>query len=270
MDLNSGIILGIIGAVLSGLSLIVAFVFNNRTKPKPVYSFHLSSFRGIKRPDIQILFKGSLVPNLHVLRYVLWNDGGRDIRKDDLPKGDAAPRIKISDNAKLLYATAYSTTGDDTGKLHELSLNELALEFDYLNKDDAVIGEIYFSTNDELSCSFLGSVKGSKIKKGCVENVYTFEIVYNFILCIVMSFMVFASLGFVFSAFINSKYVDGILLLLINCFFLFSALANAIYGFKALKDRIPPQYSTFLANGIYSEIGKSLDSRAFHYTPSRM
>lgn len=194
----------------------------------------------------------------------------QEIRSRDLPKGNAKPRIKIGDNAKLLNATAYSTTGDGTGKLHESSKNELAFEFDYLNHNDTIIGEVYFSNCGEVNYSFLGSVKGSKLKKGRETNESTFDIVFHFTLCIVLFSISFPLFGIVFSAFVIDRYIAGILLSIINCYLVFSAFGNAFFGFKAIRNRIPKDYSDFLMFGINSKIGELLHSEAFHYSPSRM
>jgi len=257
-------VIGIGGFALTAIATLLTVAFHKSARP--LYLFDISKFGGIKHPDIGITFKGDPVPNLYVLRFVLWNAGKKEIRSEDLPNQKAAPRIKFDERSKVLSQIAYSSAGDDTGKISFSKNNEACLTFDYLNKDDALIGEIYFSSTDEKNAEFefLGTIKGAKVKEGLIESRTAANIIGPLV---VSGILVFSTFGYASTAF--PSFTKGPIWLDIFTIVFFSSLAVAAvlsirFNVQRIPFMVPEKYKEFLVDGLDSDLGLHLYNNRLH------
>lgn len=250
-----GFLIGIGGLALTAIATVLTVVFHKSVRP--LYLIDISKFGGIEHPDIGITFKGDPVPNLYVLRFVLWNAGKKEIRSEDLPNPKAGPKIKFDSGSKVLSQLAYSSTGDDTGKITFSKRNEACLTFDYLNKDDALIGEIYFSSTDEENAEFefLGSIKGAKVKQGLIESRTATNIIWPLVISVFLIFSTFGYASTIFPHFTNGSVFQNIFTVV---FFLSLAAASFLsitLNVRSIPFMVPQRYREFLIDGLDSDLG---------------
>ncbi|MGM0569280.1 MAG: hypothetical protein ACQET2_01035, partial [Pseudomonadota bacterium] len=235
---------------------------------RPLYLIDISKFGGIEHPDIGITFKGDPVPNLYVLRFVLWNAGKKEIRKEDLPNAKAAPRIRFDSRSKVLSHLAYSSTGDDTGEIQFSDHNEACLKFDYLNKDDSVIGEIYFSSFDEDNAEFefLGAVKGAKVKQGSKEIRKASNIFWPLVFSGLLVFVASGSAVTTYTNFVNHEFWAAAYGVAFSSAVAVASFLSIRFNASSIPYMVPEQYGEFLNYGLDSSLGEKLYNNALQPT----
>ncbi|WP_297794847.1 hypothetical protein [uncultured Marinobacter sp.] len=265
MDFLS-LLIGVGGFSLTAIAMVLTFIFHKSVRP--LYLFDISKFGGIEHPEIGITFKGNPVSNLYVLRFVLWNAGKKEIRKEDLPNEKAAPRISFDYSSKVLSNLAYSSTGDDTGNITFSDQNEACLNFDYLNKGDAVIGEIYFSSDDEDNAQFefLGAVKGAKVKQGNKEIRNATNIIWPLVLSALLVFVAFGSASTTYTNFVNHEFWAATYGVGFSSAVAVASFLCIRFNVLIIPYMVPEQYGEFLEDGLDSKLGKYLYDKALQQT----
>lgn len=241
-------ILNIVGFILAIISVFLSLWIAR--EPKPLYAMQLTKIGGLEHPDISILFKKSRVQNLYLLRLVFWNGGRKEIRKEDIPQAQARPNIQLSNNSKLLEKTAKTTTGDQSGNFI-FKDNNLFINFDYLNPNDAFYGEIYLTTIDEkpLEINFLGNLKGLTISEGDIHNTSIFDTIFFSIIEIMFFFMSLVS-GYMLYLAVLSKDTTRILIsLLLFIVIVWLTYVNTRFNILSITKKIPKRYLSYLKTG---------------------
>lgn len=158
--------LGWVGSLIGLAGLIVAFFSfrASRIGARPVFqlrSVRLISNEGQGLPaEVEILYKGSVIPRLIRTQIVLWNSGKALIRGSDIV-GDDPPRFMFKPPGAILNATARPTRSTIKFAVHvpPNQPNELRCGFDYLDPGDGASIEIWHTT-ELASPTCLGSIRG--------------------------------------------------------------------------------------------------------------
>ena len=154
---------------------------------KPLYVFSVMSLGGVRHPDIDLIYDGRNVPTIHSVKLVFWNAGRKEIRQEDLPTGDAALRISISDNFEILGADA-RTSNNCAANAEIIDANTVKLDFEFLNKKDSYFCELICTNidNGDRKIEFnppdpklRGSIIGAKVRRGSTSSFARSDIVIS-------------------------------------------------------------------------------------------
>lgn len=246
---DAEILVGLGGLLLGGISIAVS-IYSAKHR-LPLYFIRTTSLVKVNHPDIEVVFKGKTIPNLYSVRFVFWNGGREEIRREDLPKGKASPAFRFSENTEILSLSAKTTTGDKSGKLKKEKDNSLILTFDYLNKGDAIIGEIICTTSDNRfpKVHISGFVKGASIRVGDVFNLNILDHIFSLVFAGIFAFLSSLAIKSVYDAFLVSNMfklvISGMFSILCVGLFIIFLWANIL----SIPKKIPKQYDYFLNNG---------------------
>lgn len=234
--------------ILFGLVGVCVTVWYARTS-RPLYALSLSKLGGVRHNNLEIRFGNTEIDNLYLLRQVLWNGGKKEIRKEDIPKRKAGPYVSLSNNCEILSFHAETTTGDNSAE-YILDGNDLLLSFDYLNKSDAFLGEIYFTSTDDIDPKYSveGTLIGAPLHRGELVNNSVFSTVFN-ILSFVFFILVSGVFGYqlFFGQIESFSHKVGTFVSFILC--LIVTIADFHINVKEIPNRVPPKYSKYLSEG---------------------
>lgn len=245
-----GSILGIAGVVLGVLGIFVTYFLTKSIRP--LYAFKIVTLDGVKHPHLCLTFNGKPVPNIYSIRFVFWNGGRKELRREDIPRPKAGPGIVISDNMTVLSSELQSTTGDGTAKLSKhKGTNELFLNFDYLNRLDAVTGEILCTSTDQIppTVVFKGALKGSRIIKGLTRNLSFGDKFFFVVTEIILAAMFLAICKSGYSEIFSKNYSEFAKSALIFVGLLFLLIANLSLNLLTIPNSLPKRFAGFLSNG---------------------
>lgn len=133
------VLIGVAGVGVSTLGVLITLAVS-RSK-RPLYAYRVVTLDAVKHPNLGLTFKGNPVPNIYSVRFVFWNAGKNELRREDIPLPKAGPALLLSENVEVLSPEVISTTGDGSARLNEVAPNHI-FTFDYLNRGDAVLGEV--------------------------------------------------------------------------------------------------------------------------------
>lgn len=245
--------MGVIGLLLSLLGIFISLVVIKEAKP--LYSIWISKLGGVHHRNLKIMFGNEEVKNLYSIRLVLWNAGKKEIRKEDIPKIGAGPKISIDNKCKILSHQSITTTGDNSGHLQEEN-DIYHMQFDYLNKNDAFLTEMYITTIDNSypKISISGGFKGYTITRGEIHNNSKFDSIFFTITFVFLLSLAFLMFGAAYQTFIKSQIISAwsilfAIIILVLAFFDFK------YNIKTIPQKIPKKYLSFLESG-YFDINK--------------
>ena len=175
MDIN--LVLGIGGLAIAAAGIAISFILAR--SQRPLYAIATTALRGVAHPDLAIAFNGRPIPNVYAVRFILWNGGRKEIRKEDIPEDGAGPMVILVKTVELLALNAQTTTGDETGKLSALGDGRVSVHFDFLNKEDAILGEILCTSPDgsDPLARFAGVIKGAQLQAGSSRGSFWDDIV---------------------------------------------------------------------------------------------
>lgn len=240
----------ILGLVLGVFSIAVTFFLTKSIRP--LYAVKVVTLDGVKHPQLGLTFDGKPVPNIYSIRFVFWNGGRKELRREDIPRPKAGPGILISENMTVLSSKLQSTTGDESAKLTEHDgRNNLFLNFDYLNRMDGVLGEVLCTSNNNAppEVVFKGALKGSKIIKGRTENV---TITDKFMFClgeIILVAMFFTLCSTAYHELVAKNYHAFAKSALILAGVLSAIIANLFLNLQTILHGLPKKFAVFLNNG---------------------
>ncbi len=246
---NIGLLLGIGGIIITIIGIVVSI--NLTKESRPLYAMRSNVLQGVNHPDLEIRFRNSKVPNIFSVRFVLWNAGRKEIRKDDIPSPQAAPRLQFSGETVVLHYEATTTTGDHSGLLIPDTLNSLCISFDYLNKGDAIVGEILCTTNgysNQRPC-ILGTFKGSTLKEGDVHNLRKVENIYFIFIAVIMFLIASWNATSAFLAFSANQIIIGIMWVLFALLSLWLTFIDLKFNVFSIPNKLPIKLKHYLDYG---------------------
>jgi hypothetical protein len=247
--MDKGFFVGIIGVLISSLGVFVSlFVYRSK---RPLYQFKVVSLDSIKHPMLGLTFGGENIPNIYSVRFVFWNGGRKEIRKEDIPDKGAGPFISIPEEFKVLLTEAETTTGDKSGKFIEFKKNNFAIIFDYLNHSDALYGQIYCTSEKkgELIPKINGSVKGFKIKKG---TMYSNSKIDQILYLVISSIAIFVTCYALYSTLISILENNYLVAIKFGALLIFFALISYLSFFlnaMEIPNNLPKRYEQFFETG---------------------
>ena len=208
IDVNSiSITLGILG-IISGLY----FYINSKKERIPKYQitgFNLISNNITSLEKIKISYDNETIDNLYLTKFSFWNSGHETIRSEDFVKANPF-QIKIKDEFKIYGANIEKHNFNNEVKILVKKGKLIALKFDYLDKNEGFIINIYSSAKKTSDFSVHGNFKGSQnIKRGYVKmrsssvvNDRFFQPIYEFLVSskykLLLIFGIILSIGFIF------------------------------------------------------------------------
>jgi len=108
------------------------------------------------------------IKSFTIARFIFWNNGNETIRNSDIPSKDKFC-IEIKNNYNILNASLLKVTNDSNNVSFKLSENKkiLYIYFEYLDKHDGFVLQIFHNSSDSKPFIINGSIMGfGEIKKG--------------------------------------------------------------------------------------------------------
>ena len=109
--------------------------------------------------ELKVIYRGQEVDNLSATRFIVWNSGNKEIRKDDIVN-DRPLTIKSSGDTKILSAEIVNENEKSNHfSLYDTDLTTVRLKFDYIDSNEgAVIGIIHTGNPSDLKmdCKIMG------------------------------------------------------------------------------------------------------------------
>lgn len=156
--LNQGWLGTLLGLLGLGFGI---YQLRRRTTGKLVYQgrgVRLIGHSSTLPPDVQVVYKGDVVPRLSSRRIIIWNDGRSPIRGNDISSSDPL-RFAFEEGAVILDADIVKRTRDANDLRIEKNDNELCIAFDFLNPGDGAVIEI-LHTGARTYAEALGTIVG--------------------------------------------------------------------------------------------------------------
>ncbi len=182
--LNHNPLLNLVFLILAILSIVISVILYIKSKRKKRPCFHMKTFKliedSIKEIEaVEILYQGQTVKNLSLSKVALWNSGSDTINSEDIAPKDPL-KLVITKGTKLLAAQIiYSTNSINNFSLTpDLQSGEIGISFDYFDRNEGIVIQIYHTgvSNDNVILS--GTVKGvSRVVKASTEEDYYLHLV---------------------------------------------------------------------------------------------
>lgn len=171
------------------LSIVIAVLIARHylQSAKPLYVFSVMSLGGVRHPDIDLIYDGHSVPTIHSVKLVFWNAGRKEIRRKDLPEGDAALKINVGDGFNILGVDAHASNRC-AASAEILDMNTVSIAFEFLNKRDNyycelictnVVNENEEAESDPPAPKLDGSIIGAKIRRGNTSRFARSDVVIS-------------------------------------------------------------------------------------------
>jgi hypothetical protein len=158
------IIFGIVG-VIGTIITIVGFI--KRREKKPSWDIHnvllIKSYKN-KYSNLKISYKDNEVETLSVSNIVIWNAGSEPITKTDIETKNHL-RIIPKGNVSILESNIIQekNTSNCLGIDFNTGKNQIEIYFDYLNKGDGGVIQIFHTGTNNKDLDVVGDLVGAKI-----------------------------------------------------------------------------------------------------------
>jgi hypothetical protein len=162
-----------ISLFLAPVGVILAILFYFKSKRKKSIKFcqknDLLIRDFIQKVDgLNIEYLGNKIKTLSIAKIAIWNDGTETINGYDIPKHDNF-FISIDNNHDILDVSIIQTTNKSNDIKVKLSEDkkEINIDFEYLDKKDGFVLQLFHTGIDIENINLNGSIKGfGKIIKG--------------------------------------------------------------------------------------------------------
>jgi hypothetical protein len=177
-SLSRDTLIGIIGLLIGGISIILAFFFYFKSKKKIQIKFLTKDLNllsnGIKKnEEIKFLFKNKEVDTLTISKIVIWNTGTETINKEDIP--DKAPLVVLTTDKIIFYDVQLLDVSDRTNNVSiesDFEKTAIKINFDYIDSNQGFILKITHSGIQPSMFFVAGKIKGNGIIEQFVEPTY--------------------------------------------------------------------------------------------------
>lgn len=242
------------------IPLMIYFYFKSKKNKKPTYAIrtvNLVKEKIKKIKSVEIYYKGQFIDNISVTKIAIWNAGKDTISKTDIAENDLF-RIEISKKFKILDCEILTENNTANGfGLIKKSENKLLINFDYFDRNEGIVLQIYHTAPDSKSLEILGSFKGtesiirkdsSDILPSFITKVFISKIITPKIMRLILiplSFFVPMTLWFIVlkEGILNNEFLFGNILLLAGLI-----LITFVYwylGIQLTKRRVPRSFNSF-------------------------
>jgi len=168
-------------ALLAPMGIILTIVFYLKPRQKKSMSHSIISDTLIKDfvqkiDGLEICFSGKQIETLIITKIAFWSNGTETINHGDIPSNDSFS-INIDDKFDILDMSVIQITNKANDIKAVLSENnkEVKINFDYLDKDDGFVIQLFHTGNIE-NINICGSIKGfGKISKGHIGPISTLK-----------------------------------------------------------------------------------------------
>jgi hypothetical protein len=160
---------------IASIVLSVSLYIKSRRTRKPVFNIRTFGLLGRKLrqlDDIVITYHGRQVDNLALTKVAFWNKGTETIRWEDIAANDPI-RVEIAENATVLHAEITYVRRAVNG--FNISVDNdkrvVMIGFDYADRNDGIVVDIYHTSQLPGAVHVLGTVKGApSLTKGIFEE----------------------------------------------------------------------------------------------------
>jgi hypothetical protein len=159
---------------LAGIALAIIFYYKSQKEKKLVFStqtFSLvrESLATIK--NVEIKYNGSMVRNLSLTKFAVWNSGKEPIKNSDIASTD--PLIILSSQKSIIYDYEISyhqeVNNIQIKRIDEKSINIL---FEYFDFNDGIVLSIYHSGHMSDDLIIQGTIIGGKKISAGIKKDY--------------------------------------------------------------------------------------------------
>lgn len=156
-----GVLIGLIGIVLAVVSLITAYVFYGRSKPKPGAGYQARTRQMLgstsTSSEIEILFRGKKVPQVTQSLVAIWNYGNTTLERKQMVEADPL-RIIVSPTSEVLDTVIVRVTREvNEFYAAKTPANEVGCGFDWLDNGDGALIKV-LHTGDTVRVA--GTLRG--------------------------------------------------------------------------------------------------------------
>jgi hypothetical protein len=220
-------------------------------KSKPLYSIHQVSIGLPAHPHLRVRFKNRGVNAISLIRFVVWNAGRREIRREDIPMRPIGPCVLLPEGTRLLDQRIIATTGDESATLTPIADGQLSLSFEFLNRGDAILGEILCEdcTEDQPPAMIKGIVKGACFQRGDIHNLTLFDhVFFVFVLLVMIAMSIIFGVGTV-ERLRSGRYASAGLSAMFTLLLIALTYLNLRFNILSIPKKLPREYETFLSDG---------------------
>jgi hypothetical protein len=246
--------------VLAVVAIVLAiiFYFLSRRLRKPTYAIRNVNLimDKVKRIEsVELLFQKRHVDNLSIARVAIWNRGRETISRENVAIQDPLRIEAMGDveilEAKIIYekqkANRFAINMDPSQK-------KLTIDFDYFDRDEGIILQIFHTGKRKDELSVLGTTKGSGgmqkisdpwfLKFDSELNVFA-AMKTRYKKIIFGSALIITSILFLFSPYIPQPQFGKNKFSIEYLTLVFFALAYFFMGLSILRKRVPAGFELF-------------------------
>jgi hypothetical protein len=163
--------------------LAIYFYYQSKREKILVYSkqtFNLVKSSLSKIENIEIKYNDSVVKNLSLTKFAIWNAGKDPIKRVDIASTD--PLIVFANNDIIIYDYKISNQNDVNNiQIKRIDSNAINISFEYLGFNDGLVLNIYHNSQSSIDIKIKGTIIGAKnIKYGIKKNYFSEKIDFTF------------------------------------------------------------------------------------------
>jgi hypothetical protein len=247
---GSAMLLGITGIFLGAIGFIISFLMARERKA--LYLIRSTAMQSDSHPELSIKYQSAKINNVFSVRFIVWNAGGRSISREDIPSPEEGMRLKFPEECRVLFHKVIATGGENSGNVNEIQPNEIGLEFDHLDKGDALLCELLCTTKDNspLHAEVTGKFKGNALKEGETSGRSVLENVFHGVTAVLIFLISIGLAYFSYQAFTIGMVVMGAVWGLISLFCLWLTVLDIRTNILGIPNKLPDKYKHFLDYGI--------------------
>lgn len=173
-------ILFIVLAVL-GIFFTIFFYIKSIRSRKPIYcirTINLVKEKTIRVDSISILFEDNKIDNLSISKIAIWNEGRETINYSDIAKNDLFRIESITHTSILDCQIIFEKNSANGFKVIKSENNRINIEFDYFDKYEGIVIQVYHTGTMSSDLLLKGSFKGTK---SIIRNDNTLRLFPRFI-----------------------------------------------------------------------------------------
>lgn len=130
--------------IVTGAIIALVFYFKSKSVRLPTFVYHHELIQTKSHPEIEISYHGEKIDNLSRSKILFLNKGRKEIRAQDKPQS-GFPKVVFPDGTRILSVIVLASSSHDIAfRAEKQTDTTLELSYEYLNKDDGGIVEVFF------------------------------------------------------------------------------------------------------------------------------
>ena len=215
--------------ILNPVTIILSIIFFIKNKKTVSIKYCLKNDLLIsdfiqKINNLNIDYSGNIIKTLSIAKIAIWNDGNLTINNNDFAKKDNF-FISIDNDFEILDTSIIQTINTSNDIKVELSNDKkkIAIAFDYLDKKEGFVIQLFHTGTNIKIFNFEGSLKGfGKISKGKLQEKPKLHTVIKELLPLLSGLIIY----FLSSLF---SYEINIVLIIFSMILIWFSIAFIIY-----------------------------------------